>query len=509
MQRVCRCNFPTCNAKTDLATVLISSSKVSDRASGLKDLIHILKYNRGRPEVFEDIGSKAILSLCDTLFNLMRELSSNLQRPKSKNTAMTLLPLTAEALRHTLDASLLIIKGPAVELIIESIIEVLPDSHGTLLPPLREDLPKALRVLLGHQPHVERLAQETWDAAVVFSIESLSSLLVDTEPEAHDSWSTGASSSRARTPVQSVQVSSKSSSRDLLRAKPMPEESSRAADDFVHCLHLLVKASNAPVLDKADQILAILIQLLQRKVTRVYLVALAAVNCILARIALHSTQLTKRTIRELLPLMKSLWSDLTLRDEILIALMHTEGHLSSILSDKHEDTASFDLEILTETMYGDYRRRQETISLQYLEDDHLCFRNIGTPRGDTHPLNTYAFSLESEQFRCEGLWATVSAIARFSFMLDNRKRNTSHEREDGEENLIKRLRITHHFQEYLRHVSEPRSNAKRAALQVIAFMVQVAPLDVEDLQPTLEKLTSYIADENPVHSAWAMVGLAA
>jgi ataxia telangiectasia mutated family protein len=468
-----------------------------------------LKYNRGRPEVFDDIGSKAILSLCDTLFNLMRDLRSTYQRAKSKTTAKTLLPLTAEALRHTLDASVFIIKGPTVELVIESIIEVLPDNHGTLLPPLLEDLPKALRVLLGHQPHVERLSQESWDAAVIFSIESLSSLLVDPEPEAHDSWSTGASSTRARTPLQSVEVPSKPSSRDPSRTKPIAEEFSRAADDFVHCLHLLVKASNAPVLDKADRILAILMQLLQRKVTRVYLVALAAVNCILSRIALHSTQLTKRTIRELLPLMKSLWSDLTLRDEILIALMHTEGHLTSILADKHEDTASFDVEVLIETMYGDYRRRQETIALQYLEDDHLCFRNIGKPRDDTHPLNTYAFSLETEQLRCEGLWATVSAIARFSFMLDNKKREMAHDRGDEEDSLIKRLRITHHFQDYLRHVSEPRSNAKRAALQVIAFMVQVGPLDVEDLQATLEKLTPYIADENPVHSAWAMVALSA
>jgi ataxia telangiectasia mutated family protein len=204
-----------------------------------------------------------------------------------------------------------------------------------------------------------------------------------------------------------------------------------------------------------------------------------------------------------------LWSDLTLRDEILIALMHTEGHLTSILADKHEDTASFDVEVLIETMYGDYRRRQETIALQYLEDDHLCFRNIGKPRDDTHPLNTYAFSLETEQLRCEGLWATVSAIARFSFMLDNKKREMAHDRGDEEDSLIKRLRITHHFQDYLRHVSEPRSNAKRAALQVIAFMVQVGPLDVEDLQATLEKLTPYIADENPVHSAWAMVALSA
>ncbi|KAF2797348.1 hypothetical protein K505DRAFT_269659 [Melanomma pulvis-pyrius CBS 109.77] len=490
------------------AKVLISSSKVADRTTGLKDLIHILKHNRGKPDL-EALGNKAYLALCETLFELIRDLRSSYLRAKSKSTPKALLLLAATALRHVLNSAIRTIKSPTVELIVESIIEVLPGRDGVLLPPLLEDLPKSLRTLLEYQPHVERLSKECWEAVVSFSIDSLSSFFVDPEPDIHDSWSTGVST-RARTPLNSVDGASKPSSRDLTaRAKPIPDEYIRTAEDFVHCLHLLTMAPNAPVLEKADEILAILIQFLQRKAGRAYLTALAAINSILSRIALHSTNLAKHTIRELLPLMKFMWSDPLLRDELMITLMHTEAHLSSILADKHEDVTSFDLETLVETMYGDYRRRQESTVLQYLEDDHLCFRNIGKPCDDTHPLNTYAFSLDTEHLRCEGLWATVSTVAHFSAMLDERKRKIAQDREGGEEILIKRLRITHHFQEYLRHVSEPRSNAKRAALQVIAFMVQEGSLNEEDLQAALEKLTAYIADENPVHSAWAMVGLAA
>jgi ataxia telangiectasia mutated family protein len=116
--------------------------------------------------------------------------------------------------------------------------------------------------------------------------------------------------------------------------------------------------------------------------------------------------------------------------------------------------------------------------------------------------------METEHVRFEALWGTVSTIARFSYMLDQRKRTMAHNHSDEENVVNKRLRITQMFQEYLRHVLEPRSNAKRAALQAVAFMVQEGPVDVEDLQSLLEKLTSCISDENSAHSAWAMIGLA-
>ncbi|KAH8722404.1 hypothetical protein GQ44DRAFT_711767 [Phaeosphaeriaceae sp. PMI808] len=206
--------------------------------------------------------------------------------------------------------------------------------------------------------------------------------------------------------------------------------------------------------------------------------------------------------------MKLMWSDIVLRDEIIIALIYTEAHISSLLSDSENDTISLDLESLVEIMYGDYRKRQDTTAHQYLDEDHLCFQHLGPANRDTHPLNTCAFSLETEHLRFEGLWGTVSTIARFSYMLDQRRRVSAHNDSDAKESVNKRPRVTCLFQEYLRHVLEPRSNAKRAALQVIAFMVQEGPLNQEDLQLMLERLTSCISDENPAHSVWAMIGLA-
>jgi ataxia telangiectasia mutated family protein len=491
--------------------VLIQSSKVPDRTTGLKDLVHILRHNRGKPSL-EALGNKAYLALCETLFQSLRDERSSFVRHKTKSAkTAALLPLSASALRHVIASGVRTIKSSTVEIIIETIIEVLP-GNGGLVEPLLEDLPKTLRSLLEYQPHVERLPKEGWNAAIDFCIGSLAGFLAESaEGEPQNSYSTNVSS-RARTPLDSTDLTSFRASPRLPvgRTKSMSSEHAHAAEDFVHCLHHLVKASNAPLLDRADAVLAALLQYLQQRPGRgsVSVAALAAINSVLVRITLQSLELTKRTVRELLPLMRSMWSEAILRDEIMINLMYTEAHIASLLADPDDETTSADLEALVETMYSDYRRRQETTAHQYLEEDHLCFRHLGHAATDTHPLNTFAFSMETEHQRYEGLWATVSAIARFSFMLDERRKVVSHDRSDGEEGFSKRLRVTQLFPEYLRHVFEPRSNAKRAALQIVAFMVQDGPMNEEELQSMLEKLTSCISDENPVHSVWAMIGLA-
>ncbi|KAF1947572.1 hypothetical protein EJ02DRAFT_429982 [Clathrospora elynae] len=498
------------------AKILIQSSRVFERTAGLKDLVHILKHNRGKPSL-EALGNKAYLALCETLFQCLRDERSSYIRKISKSTAKTttktpaLLSLSASALRHVVASGVRTIKSSTVEIIIDTIIEVLPGKEA-LVKPLLEHLPKTLRSLLEYQPHVERLSKECWDAAVDFCIESLASFFTEAaEGEPQNSWSTNVSS-RARTPQEFTEfTSSKASPRlPVIRTRSIPDEYTHATEDFIHCLHHLVKASNAPVLDRADAVLAALLQYLQRRTGRgsVAAAALAAINSVFARITLQSLELTKRTVQEMLPLMKSMWSEAILRDEIMISLMYTEAHISSLLADPDDQTTSPDLEALVETIYGDYRRRQETTAHQYLEEDHLCFQHLGRAGKDTHPLNTSAFSMKTEHQRFEGLWATVSTIARFSFMLDERRQTAVHDRSDGEESVSKRLRVSQLFPEYLRHVSEPRSNAKRAALQVVAFIVQEGPFNTEDLQLMMEKLTSYISDENPVHSIWAMIGLA-
>ncbi|KAF2646142.1 hypothetical protein P280DRAFT_439907 [Massarina eburnea CBS 473.64] len=491
------------------AKILISSSKVTERSAGLKDLVHILQHNRGRPSL-EVLGNKAYLALCETLLQCLRDERATFLRSKVRTSKTApLLPLAAKALRHVIYAGVRAIKSSTVEVIVSGILEVLPDKDGRLLSPLLEDLPKTLRALLDYQPHVERLSEDCWQEAVDFCLASLAAIFTEPDADEPASWSSGLSG-RARTPQPSTDGGVRPSQRALSSKRAVvPNESVHAAEDLVTCLQLLVKASNSPVLDMAEPILKVCINFLQQKSARGKSAALGAINSILPRITLHNSRLTDQLVQDLLPLMKTMWSDLLLREEILIALTYTEAHAASVLAHSCDDAFSLELEALLDVVYNDYRRRQETTAHQYLEDDHLCFRHLGQAGDDTHPLTTCAFSMEPEHARYEGLWSTVAVIARMSFVLDERKRRQAHDQDDGDESMVKRLRITHHFQEYLRHVSEIRSNAKRAALQVLAFIVQEGPLGEEELRLLLEKLIPCISDENPAHSSWAMIALSA
>ena len=491
--------------------VLVQSSRQNDRIAGLKDLIHILKHNRGKPSL-EALGNKAYLALCETLFQCLRDERSSYLRSKSKTPkAYAVLSLSATALRLVIASGVRTIKSSTVEIIIDTIIEVLPTRDGPLLKPL-EDLPKTLRLLLDYQPHIERLSLDCWSAAVDFCIDCLAGASMEAEYEMPNSWSTNVSSV-GRTPFDSTDASivRESHREPVTRMKSVTDDLSHSTEDFVHCLLALVKATNAPLLDKAEAIMTALLHFLRRRTGRgsVAAAALAGINAILARAALQYLDLSKRIIKELLPLMKPMWSEQVLRDEMLITLTYTEAHISSLVADTEDVTTHLQLEAVLETMYADYRTRKETTAHQYLEEDHLCFRHLGTADADIHPLNTPVFSMETERLKSESLWATVYAIARFSSVLDRRKQKIAQAREIDDESASKRARVDLLFDEYTRHIAEPRSNAKRAALQVIAFLVQECPVNREKLQSLLEKLTSCISDENVAHSVWAMIGLAA
>jgi ataxia telangiectasia mutated family protein len=444
----------------------------------------------------------------------LRKERASFLRSTAKNKSATPLYLSASALRHVVVAGMRTIKGTTVEFIVNTITEMISrKDHGNAsLVPLIQDITKTLRALFDYQPHMERLSKDCWDGAVDFCIEMSCITLTVPDVEPTNSYSTSVSS-RGRTPFDSTDASVTRASPHESRVgnKPVSDGFPPSIEDFVPCLHALVKASNAPLLDKAETIVTGLLNFLQRRIGRGHAAAsaLAAINAILTRTALQSLNLTKSTIRRLLPLMKDMWSEIVLRDELLITLTYTELSISSLLADTEDESTSLDLEVLIESIYSDYRSRQITTLHQFLEEDNLCFRHLGRANIDTHPLNTCVFSMETEHLRFEGLWATVSTVACFSFMLDKKRRGASSEREDDTGSMPKRVRVTQLFREYLRHIVEPRSNAKRAALQVVAFMVQEGPVDADDLQYLLEKLTSCISDENVVHSVWAMIGLAA
>lgn len=420
--------------------------------------------------------------------------------------------LCATALRLVVASGVRAIKSSTVVAVIDTIIEVHPGPKEERLKPLLEELPRTLRLLLEYQPHVERLSLKGWNTTVDFCIDSLAGSSIEAEVEAINSWNTNVSS-RSRTPFDPADaVVTRGSPREpVIRSRLAKDDFSHFTEDLIHCLLALVKATNAPIFKKAEAIMTALLYFLKRRNGRgkVAEAALAGINAVLSRTALQKLDLTKRIIKELLPLMKPMWSEQALRDEILITLSYTEAHISALVADVEDPTTNVDLETLIEVMYADYRSRNDsTLHQQYLEEDHLCFRYLGTVDADIHPLNTQVFCLETDHVKSEGLWVTVQVIARFSSLLDKRKRKKTQHREVEGESVSKRARIDFLFDEYSRHLGESRSNARRAALHVIAFSIQEESVDETKLLLLIDKLASCMSDETAAHSVWAMIALA-
>src|SRR5690242_13555546 len=165
------------------SAVLIQSSTISTRTKGLNNLIVILRHNRGKPSL-EALGNKAYLALCETLFQCLRDERSAIMRSKAKDPkSSTNLALCGTALRLVIVSGARAIKSSTVELIIDTIIEVLPSRDSRRLKPLLEDIPKALRLPIEYQPHVERLSLDGWVATVEFCTGSLAGSSIETEAE--------------------------------------------------------------------------------------------------------------------------------------------------------------------------------------------------------------------------------------------------------------------------------------------------------------------------------------
>ncbi|OCK80454.1 hypothetical protein K432DRAFT_425753 [Lepidopterella palustris CBS 459.81] len=482
----------------------------SKRTDALKQINHILEHNRGT-EQLNDLTSKDWLRICEHLFqSTSEERSVYLRSGKGYTNAVTRLPLCAKAYRLLVHVGVRKFKDGVVSVLLNQMIQSFRPKGRDLVLPLLTEGRRAVRDLLQYEPLVERLKKEDWNNAVEFCVETIPLLLEKLDPGGGSSLQSNGTYS-GRTANESTDRTSRSGTKEPSNKEKKSTEKETLrhfVEDIVICLQLLACPSNAPILDKYDSILSTSIAVLRYSNKEyTYKVALTTINYVLMRTALDSTQFTQEAVQDLLPLIKNLWRIEILRDEIMIMLIHTEAHLSNLLKNGKEDDFRHHVEAFVETVHADYVGRSDTKPLQFLEDDHLCFRFSGKSVDESHPLSTPAFSLENSRFEVH--WMTVSIISHISFMLDARTRVTSHNRENVDAAVNKRRRVSSYLHEYLRESSHKGSKTKFAVLQVIAFMVQEGPLDEEDIQSTLERLTPWISDEDTRVSAWAMMSLTA
>lgn len=311
-----------------------------------------------------------------------------------------------------------------------------------------------------------------------------------------------------------LRTSTLSMSRRSRDDTPQPARSQRSSavkpelDDLVICLHHLTRATNAPVPELAGPILSTLIQYLRAsdKGRPSLHFAFAAINSVLSKVGSSSIDDTQAAILELYPIIKDLWQSRTpsLKEEMLITLISTRNHISSILSRSKHASFAIDIENLLEALQADYSRRLERDQLQ-LNDLHLTWASASQKSSF---LVFPAFQLGGRSVNSENQWSILHLMAYYVHLLDADKKRI-HERSDqnGREEARKRSRPSYMLNDIVRQVMTGINASKIFALQTISFFSSLSPLNPSEIREILDSVTPVLADQHGPTASWAMVAI--
>lgn len=449
-----------------------------------------------------------------------RYLKSNAGTTKA--TALKRLEECGRALRTVVTAGVGKIRRKTVEALLHHILQTLPTPGGqNFCEGLSQSYVKCLSIVCEYQPHIEHLkprveetvADEavrqplTWHDVVEFCTEGIAMLQDRAVPEPSPLPNSHGSSL--------LRTSTLSMSRKARDGTPQAARSQRSSavftelDDLVICLHHLTRATNAPVPELAEPILTALVQYLRisDQVRTSHHFAFAAVNAVISKVGSSSAEEIQAAVLELYPIIRNLWQSrsISLKEEMLVTLILTRNHISSILFDPEHASFAIDIESLFETLQADYSRRLERDQLQ-LNDLNLTWRPLSK---QSSFLDLPAFRLSGRSSHSESQWSILHITAYYMHLLDSKKR-TSHERSDrnGHDEARKRARPSYLLTDIVRLVSIGLISSKISALQTLSFYASLCPISRSEMKAILESATPMLADQHGPTASWAMLAIA-
>jgi ataxia telangiectasia mutated family protein len=417
---------------------------------------------------------------------------------------ITRLEACGKALRTAVTTGVRFIRAKTVKALLDHIVQTLPTPDGNLCEGLSQSYAKCLSVVCEYQPHVEHL-RKNWSDVVDFCVDGIA-LLQDqaTQPS---SFHNSNGSSMLRTATFSMTRRSRDGTPQPARNQ-RPSATSTEIDELILCLHHLTRATNAPVPEKATPILTALIQYLRGsdKIRTSHHFAFAAINSVLSKIGPSSVDSTQTALFELYPLIKELWQSksTSLRDEMIITLIMTRSHISSILSQPNRVDFALDLENLLETLQADYGRRLERDQLQ-LSNVHLAWKPY---LGRTSFLELPALQLRGHDAQSESHWSILHLMAYYVHLLDARKKSVGRSEQTRNDDFRKRRRHSYLLDDILRQTSSGLVPSKIFSLQMLSFHSSFNSSSPSEIREILDAIIPMLADQHGPCSSWAMIALA-
>ena len=454
----------------------------------------------------------------ETVFRVAKiDKSSYARASKSAKTkAEGRLSACAALVRTVVEVGLRKLRYKTVKALVEHVIQTLPVAGGGYCEPLIADYFRALAALLGYKAHPEHFLGDDWH--VDFCVQAARDLIESSKINEsalsiggrflNGSTSNRDGHSRSATPSTSGNYGRKSSNNISQHA--IDSQLKGSDDQIVLCLQHLVSVPNAPVSDRADVVLATLVEMLQsyQKVSSTQQAAFECINSIMSRIVAINIDLPLQTMKRVTPLLRRFWEPkegaATFNDTLLAFLSYGEILLPRIISEDQTGDCSTALQALVEVMRNDYCSRRHRGQLQMHD---LVLLDPSQVTSSQLPLSTGTIQMRLDGLRAESSWCIISRSAAIIVALENAAVAGEGAIDGDEVQDPKRQRLEHPMDDILHYVKGALLPEKLYGLQMLVFIYEILPLDEGTLQSHLDALLPCLSESDGSIVSWVMLAM--
>ena len=382
----------------------LTTGQVRSRQAALNDLQRILNNEDASSRFKDEIAYSGLLE------TLTRNFSMELAGFRKSNSAQaaSLVQLSADCFRATVEKARLVIRKSTVKLLLSHIHDSLPSRGQPGYNEVAGSFFASLKAIASHPPHVEQLTKDMWKKTEDLCRSHVDVISVyDITNAAND--------------VPATERDNGQPSIDVQNFLPMRKE----IGDLLFCLQSLYSFPGAPFYGIEESLLTFLLDFLAsyNTASEARMSAMIALNRLLEHITVNKIELTGRACSSIIDLFSKIWDSRIsgFRERILIALSFIFPHL-------HESAAKYGMnsrlraiiENLQERLRADLRVQEQKGTL-LIDDIILSVLPQQSEAWKSRPFHSFVgpfFSLNPHSPTAEFPWLSFQMQSSLIYLLD-------------------------------------------------------------------------------------------
>ena len=389
-----------------------------------------------------------------------------------------------------------------VKAVSEHVCQTLATPGTGYCEPLSIDYFKTLALLLGHQAHVEHFTPDEWHDLLRFvtkAIQDLNSIRPPTSP--------GAPPLSNPLSVRGRELNTTASAGEYSNNKRLAFQHLQSSNETILlCLRHLVSATNAPLLEKSEMILQVVVELLENypHQSKIQQSAYETLEVVLTHTGISDVDLCLHTLVKLIPLTRKMWprASHSQREAILAVFIRCRSLLPHISATSTEEDLELGVSDLLDVVRDQYVSRNPR--------DQLALEDISFPDKYTNGEQLVTLQLRSSSLRIgacrsEEPWSVIYLSAMLHVVLDRMTQTPADDsKENGKPISAKRQKKNSSFLDLFQDVKTSPLTTKVYTLQVIAFVLDIQCLQWHVLSACVECLISLLSNDDSVLVSWAI-----